>query len=246
MNQKIDKQVTKKILFLDIETVSSKESYEALTEAMQLLWAKKSRELHARSADSIDPARSFFDEAAIYAEFGKVIVIALGFLTYNQKGEMVLRIKGLQSHNERELLENFKNILIERFPEQDLQLCAHNGKEFDFPYLCRRMVVNNIPIPGVLNMVGKKPWEVPHLDTMEMWKFGDRKSFTSLHLMATIFGIVSSKEIMEGSEVNSYYYLKNDMETITKYCMQDVAVLAQVFCKLNGLPILTSDHIILT
>ncbi|TDG95275.1 3'-5' exonuclease [Cardinium endosymbiont of Culicoides punctatus] len=245
MYQKSNNQFTKKILFLDIETVSCTESYEALPEAMRLLWDKKSYALHARSTEQVDPACSFFNEAAIYAEFGKVIVIALGYFTNNEKGETELRIKGLQSHNEKELLENFKSIL-EQFTEQHLQLCAHNGKEFDFPYLCRRMIINNIAIPGVLNMGGKKPWEVPHLDTMEMWKFGDRKSFTSLHLMATIFGIVSSKEIMEGSEVNSYYYTKNDMETITKYCMQDVAVLAQVFCKLNGLPILSPEHIILT
>ncbi len=236
----------KNILFIDIETVSCTACYENLPEPLQLLWAKKSKMLQGRSAEPIDPAQSFFEQAAIYAEFGKIIVIAIGFLTPNAEGAYTLRIKGLRNHDEKALLESFATLLTERLPQRDLQLCAHNGKEFDFPYLCRRMLVNNICLPALLNVSGKKPWEVPFLDTMEMWKFGDRKSFTSLHLLATLFGITSSKEIMEGSEVNSYYYHEKDLDTITHYCMQDVAVLAQLFCRLTGGPTLLPEHIVLT
>ena len=239
-------QFTKNILFIDIETVSSEAAYGLLSTPLQLLWDKKAKLLHGTSTEALDVAKLFFDQAAIYAEFGKVIVIALGMLTYNAKGEIMLRIKGIQNHLEKELLQNFKQLLTERCLQQNLQLCAHNGKEFDFPYLCRRMLINNITLPEVLDVGGKKPWEVPFLDTMEMWKFGDRKSFSSLHLLATIFGITSSKEIMEGSEVNHYYYIKNDLDKITHYCMQDVAVLAQLFCKLKGWPDLKAENIIFT
>jgi len=237
-------QFTKNILFLDIETVSCKENYESLSEPLRILWDKKAKFLNG--TDPLDAGKLFFEQAAIYAEFGKIIVIALGLLTCNEQDIWTLRIKGLQDHDEKALLVCFKQMLIEKFSHQTMQLCAHNGKEFDFPYLCRRMLINSISLPDILNMGGKKPWEVPYLDTMEMWKFGDRKSFTSLHLLATIFGITSSKEIMEGSQVNSYYYHKNDLATITEYCMHDVAVLAQLFCKLNGGPILLPENIIFT
>lgn len=158
----------KNILFIDIETVSCTECYGNLPEPLQLLWEKKSKILQGRAGEPMDPAQSFFEQAAIYAEFGKVIVIALGFLTPNAEGRYTLRIKGLRNHDEKMLLETFATLLTERLPQHDLQLCAHNGKEFDFPYLCRRMLVNNICLPALLNVSGKKPWEVPFLDTMEM------------------------------------------------------------------------------
>ena len=187
----------------------------------------------------------FFKKAAIYAEFGKIITIGVGIITFNEKDELMLKVKGLASHDEKSLLQEFKVLLETRFSQDKLQLCAHNGKEFDFPYLCRRMIVQEIPLPYSLNIAGKKPWEVAHLDTMEMWKFGDRKNFTSLNLLATLFGLESSKELMDGSEVNYYYYVKDDLNKITTYCMQDVIVTAQVFLKINFLASLRKENIIL-
>lgn len=235
-------QVLKNILFLDIETVSCAGSYAALDDNLQALWDKKAASLQP---DSATPASDlFFEKAAIYAEFGKVIVIGLGFVTFDEAGQPTLRTKALQGHDEKALLLAFKELLAAGFSQESLRLCAHNGKEFDFPYLCRRMVVHGIPLPPALDIAGKKPWEVSHLDTMELWKFGDRKSFTSLHLLATLFGIPSSKELMQGHEVNHHYYQNNDLDKIAAYCVQDVVVTAQLFLKMNYWPLISPDRIV--
>jgi 3'-5' exonuclease len=178
------KQVLKSILFLDIETVSCAGSYQELDHALKPLWDQKAAVL--KKTDQETASDLFFEKAAIYAEFGKVIVIGLGIVTFDEHDVPTLRVKALQGHDERALLQDFKNVLETGFRQNSLRLCAHNGKEFDFPYLCRRMLVHGIPLPRVLDIAGKKPWEVAHLDTMELWKFGDRKSFTSLHLLATL------------------------------------------------------------
>lgn len=225
------KQVLKSILFLDIETVSCVGSYQELDDALKPLWDKKAAII--RKTDQEKASDLFFEKAAIYAEFGKVIVIGLGIVTFDEYDVPTLRVKALKGHDEKTLLQEFKDVLEAGFQQESLRLCAHNGKEFDFPYLCRRMLIHGIPLPRALDIAGKKPWEVAHLDTMELWKFGDRKSFTSLHLLATLFGINSSKELMEGSEVNHYYYTGNNLGKIAAYCLQDVVVTVQLFLKMN-------------
>jgi DNA polymerase elongation subunit (family B) len=198
---------------------------------LQALWDKKAAAI--RKDGQQEASDLFFEKAAIYAEFGKVIVIGLGFVTFDENDVPTLRLKALSGHDEEALLQSFKELLETGFQQDGLRLCAHNGKEFDFPYLCRRMLVHGIPLPQALDIGGKKPWEVAHLDTMELWKFGDRKSFTSLHLLATLFGITSSKELMDGSQVNHYYYKENGLDKIVAYCLQDVVVTAQLFLKMN-------------
>lgn len=239
-----NQQALKNILFLDIETVSCVGSYEELDDNFQALWDKKA--VNIRQDPTQQPQDLFSERAAIYAEFGKVIVIGLGFVTFDEAGQPTLRTKAFQGHDEKALLLDFKELLATGFPQEGLRLCAHNGKEFDFPYLCRRMLVHGIPLPPVLDVSGKKPWEVSHLDTMELWKFGDRKSFTSLHLLATLFGITSSKELMQGHEVNHYYYQKNDLDKIAAYCVQDVVVATQIFLKMNYWPLIPNDRIVVT
>ena len=225
------KTLLQNILFLDIETVSCVEHYEEMAGPFKPLWDKKAKAIGKK--DEEDVSDFFFERAAIYAEYGKVIVIGLGFVVFDENDRPTLRVKALQGHDERAVLQTFGEMLERDFPQKDLRLCAHNGKEFDFPYLCRRMLVHGIPLPNVLNVAGKKPWEVAHIDTMELWKFGDRKSFTSLHLLATLFGITSSKELMAGSDVNHYYYKKHDLAAISAYCLQDVVVLVQIFLKMH-------------
>jgi len=227
----ISKQVLKNILFLDIETVSCVASYQELDDALKSLWDKKAATIKNTMQEKASDL--FLEKAAIYAEFGKVIVIGLGIVTLREDNVPTLRVKTLQGHDEKALLQEFKTVLETGFQQENIKLCAHNGKEFDFPYLCRRMLVNGISLPRVLDITGKKPWEVAHLDTIELWKFGDRKSFTSLHLLATLFGIGSSKELMEGSEVNHYYYTENNLDKIAAYCLQDVVVTVQIFLKMN-------------
>ena len=199
-------------LFLDIETISCAASFGDLAERFQNLWRKKARTLGATTPEEEE---SLFEErAGIFAEFGKVIVIAVGYVS-EEGGRDILSVKALYGHDEKALLLDFKR-LIEKFSAArgHLQLCAHNGKEFDFPYLCRRMVVHGILWPETLSLQGKKPWEVNHVDTKEMWKFGDYKNYTSLDLLTALFDVPSSKNVMDGSEVSHYYYKKKDLETL--------------------------------
>jgi len=235
-------QLLQDVLFIDIETVSCAPDYQALEEALKPLWDQKAAMI--RKDATATASDLFFDKAAIYAEFGKVIVIGLGFVTFDERQVPTLRVKTLQGHDEKALLQTFQALLETRFSSTTLKLCAHNGKEFDFPYLCRRMIVHEILLPQVLKVGGKKPWEVAHWDTMELWKFGDRKSYTSLHLLATLLDIPSSKTLMEGSEVNHYYYRENALDKIAAYCLQDVIVTVQVFLKLHSCPLIPSEHIV--
>jgi 3'-5' exonuclease len=220
------------ILFIDIETVASVNNFSLLDERLKTQWSRKASFLK-REQDQTD--ESLFNErAGIYAEFGKIVCVAVGKFIDLDSGETVLKTKVYAGHDEQSLLTEFKTML-ERHDPMSLKLCAHNGKEFDFPYLCRRMLINEISLPSVLNLSGRKSWEVPHLDTMEMWKFGDYKHFTSLDLLAAIFNIPSSKGDMDGSQVSRVYHQENNLDKIAEYCVRDVVVLAQVFMKLKCL-----------
>lgn len=231
------------ILFLDIETVACAASYQEMPERLRMLWDKKAALL--RADPELTSADLFGTQAGIYSEFGKIVVIGVGMLRPTGDQEMKLAVKGLANHDEKTLLLEFCEILEKADHHQKLVLCGHNGKEFDFPYLCRRMLVNGIPLPRILDVSGKKPWEVPFLDTMELWKFGDRKSYTSLDLLAAIFDIPSSKIGIDGSQVNEFYYKMNNLEAIRQYCMEDVAVTANLYVKMQYLPeppFLTTDY----
>ncbi len=234
-----------KILFLDIETVSCVSNYDELPETYKHFWNKKANSLGKLDTQTIQ--EFFLERAAIYAEFGKIIVIGCGYITFEQPDEIpTLRITSLYNDDEKTLLTQFKSLLERIIQKENWRLCAHNGKEFDFPYLCRRMLVNGISLPSILDLTNKKPWEVPHLDTIEMWKFGDRKSFTSLDLLANLFNIPSSKSVMEGSQVTHYYYIKKALPAIAQYCMQDVVVAAQIFLKLTNCSTIPETNIIFT
>jgi len=227
------------ILFLDIETVSITPDFESLPEALQKHWIKK-----ASSIDQEKEGSTLYNErAAIYSEFGKVIVIGVGFFRYVEGSkEMQFRCKAFASHDEKELLSEFAQF-INKGSHQFL--CAHNGKEFDFPYLCRRMVVKGVSLPSILDISGKKPWEIAHFDTLEMWKFGDRKSFTSLDLMATILEVTGSKDDIDGSQVGKVYYEEKNLERIAVYCKKDVVTLAQVFLRLNGHQPISPENVVI-
>lgn len=228
-------------LIIDIETVSGNENVEQLPPALQKHWERKAGFI--RNPEEKAPDELYNDRAAIYAEFGKIIVIGMGFY-HEQKGRPALRVKSIASKDEKKLLTEFKNFIESKFDQDNLKLCAHNGKEFDFPYLCRRMLINDIKIPWSLNMTGKKPWEVNHIDTMELWKFGDWKSFTSLDLLTTIFEIPSSKKELDGSMVTKTYYEEKDgLKKIEEYCQKDVVATAQLYLRLNNLPLIDPDQI---
>ena len=225
------------VLFLDIETVPAMANYDDLEPEMQELWEHKTA---YQRKDEISP-RDFYERAGIWAEFGFIVCISVGYfyLKGNKRQFRVTTFRG----EEKELLMQFKDLLENRFRKPNFLLCAHNGKEFDFPYIARRMIVHRIPLPSKLNLFGKKPWEVPHLDTMELWKFGDFKHYTSLKLLARILGIPSPKEDMDGSMVRDTYYVEKDIDRIVAYCELDVITLAQVFLRLKTEELLDDSEI---
>jgi predicted PolB exonuclease-like 3'-5' exonuclease len=182
-------------------------------------------------------ADSLYPRAGIYAEFGKIICISVGYLVPDGTA-LHLRKKSFFGDDERVLLEEFAELLNKHFSKADSRLCAHNGKEFDFPWLSRRMIINNIPLPAILDTAGRKPWEVNHLDTMEMWKFGDYKSYTPLNLLTYILGIPSPKDDIDGSQVYSVYYHLRDLPRIVQYCEKDVEALVKVFLRLKGVGVI--------
>ena len=229
------------ILFLDIETVACSDNYQSLDERLKVQWARKAGFFKQREESQSDED-IFHERAGIYAEFGKIVVIGIGKFTENENGELIIKLKSLFNHDEKSLLSEFK-ALVEKMPPS-LKLCAHNGKEFDFPYLSRRMLVHELQLPTVLNFAGKKSWEVPHLDTMELWKFGDYKHYTSLDLLATIFNIPTSKGVMDGSQVNEVYYKEKNLEKIAQYCLGDVLAVAQLYLKMKSMPLVSPKNIL--
>ena len=225
------------ILFLDIETVPEHASFGALEQEKQQLWEQKTK--YQRKEEF--SAEDFYDRAGIWAEFGKIICISVGYFTF--KGDLrTFRVTTFHGE-EKELLVAFKNLLNSHFNQTKHLLCAHNGKEFDFPYIARRMLIHGITLPYKLDLFGKKPWEVPHLDTMELWKFGDYKHYTSLKLMAHVLGIPSPKEDMDGSMVREVYYDDNNLDRIITYCELDVITTAQVFLRLRNDALLSDEEI---
>ncbi|NPA67587.1 MAG: 3'-5' exonuclease [Chlorobi bacterium] len=223
------------ILFLDIETVPANESFDTLTPLMKKLWKKKAE--HIIKSENETPA-SIYRKAGIYAEFGKIICISVGFFHKN-----TFRTKSFFGNDETKILTEFKTLLEKSYSAQDKYLCAHNGKEFDYPYIARRMLINGIKIPEILNLAGKKPWEVKHLDTLELWKFGDYKHYTSLELLTAVFNIPTPKDDIDGSMVADIYYIENNIKRIAQYCEKDVVAVAQLFLKYKNETLIKPENI---
>jgi hypothetical protein len=228
------------ILFLDIETVSVVEQHQQLNERFKAQWARKASFLKREENQTDEDL--FHERAGIYAEFGKIIVVSIGKYVENESGELCLKTKCFANDNEKALLEEFRITLEKADPKT--KLCAHNGKEFDFPYVSRRMLVHGVSLPALLNLSGKKSWEIPHLDTMEMWKFGDYKHYTSLDLLLALFDIPSSKGEMDGSKVNQVYYQEKNLAKIASYCASDVVAIAQLYLKMKNLPLIEARNIL--
>ena len=226
------------ILFLDIETVPVHANFNDLDEIMQELWDKKS--VYFRKEG--ETADDVYQRAGIYSEFGKIICISVGHIIY-KNNEPTFRVKSFYGDDEKKLLEEFSEMLRKFSSRSDALLCAHNGKEFDFPYIARRMLINGIKLPALLDIAGKKPWEVKHLDTLELWKFGDYKNYTSLNLLTTIFNIPSPKDDIDGSMVADVYWKDKDLERIVKYCEKDVLAVVQLILRYRGEEIIKENSI---
>lgn len=218
-----------KILFLDIETVGQRDFFENLNEQEKALWGKKSVHISKE-----DPPLKTYEKAGIYAEFGKIVCISVGFLNFQNKEFPEIRLKSFCGEEEDKIIIGFFKLLETHFNTTDSNLCAHNGKEFDYPYLCRRALILGIGIPDILQIQDKKPWEIRLLDTLQMWKFGDYKSYTSLELLAYVLNIPSPKDEIDGSMVHQAYWTDKNLELIQRYCEKDVITLSKVFLSLIG------------
>lgn len=235
-----------KIMFIDIETVPRTADFEELPEEMQHLWENKfsllQRKTPEKYGSETTAAEGYATNAGIYAEFGRIVCISVGFIHYKNE-IMHFRTKSFADKNEQELLSEFSQLIIKFFTTAEHYFCGHNIKEFDIPYICRRMLINHLPLPKALQLNGKKPWEVNLLDTLDFWKFGDYKNFASLKLLTAIFGIPTPKDDIDGSQVAGVFYKEDDLPRIAVYCQKDVQATAQVWLIMNGLETIDPENI---
>ncbi len=237
------------ILFLDIECVSGQPSYDEMDETLQELWHHKSKSLLRRTGNDEPTGEEVEDlyknRAAIYAEFGKIICISVGFVTRDAEKKLNVRLKSFSHLDEKQLLTDFCQLLNQHYKNPNKHfLCGHNIKEFDIPYICRRLVIHQLEFPALLQLHGKKPWETKYLlDTMELWKFGDIKNFTSLKLLAAVLGFPSPKDDIDGSDVGRVYWEEQDIDRIALYCEKDVLATVQLFMRFRRLPLLTPEQV---
>jgi hypothetical protein len=234
----IQKTPLNNILFIDIETVPEQQHYDQLDEDLRQFWEQKTQ---YQRKDEIS-AEAFYERAGIWAEFGKIITISVGYFV-NKADIRNFRVTSFWG-DEKKILNDFSNLLTTHFNGPQHVLCGHNAKEFDIPFIARRMIINSISLPSKLNLFGKKPWEVPHLDTLELWKFGDYKHFTSLKLLTKVLGVPSPKDDIDGSEVARVYYEEKDIDRIITYCEKDVIAVAQIFLRFRREELLIDDEII--
>jgi len=228
------------ILFLDIETVPAFPSFEEVPENFRLFWEKKANFMKKES----ETPKELYSRAGIYAEFGKIICISTGMIGI-QEDKRLLRIKSFYAEDEHTLLADFADLVTRMFQKKEIDLCAHNGKEFDFPFIARRMLIQGVTLPALFEVAGKRPWEVRHLDTMELWKFGDHKHYTSLDLLTALLGIQSPKSDIDGSQVAEVYWKENDLKRIVEYCRRDVIAIAQLMLAYKGESLLNPGDIII-
>ncbi|MBX2979390.1 MAG: 3'-5' exonuclease [Flavobacteriales bacterium] len=229
-----------KVLFLDIETVPQTYRWEDLDPRSAQLFSDKTRFEQERSGK--EAGAMYADKGGILAEFGKIICIGVGSLRKEGDGHS-MRVTSFQSDDEREVLTQFTELLNRHYNTEEHWLCGHNGKEFDFPYIARRCVVHRIPLPRLLNTAGLKPWEVGHLDTMNLWSFGDRKAYTSLALLTHILGIPTPKDDISGADVARVYYEEQDLGRIAAYCRKDVIATTQLYLRLTGRDTIPTENI---
>ena len=236
------------VLFLDIETVSEKPTYEELDDRFKKLWKLKCRGILKKYDEEIneeEAAAAYIDRAGIFAEFGKIICISVGFLVKGTtKGEWNIRLKSFADRDEKVLLKEFTN-LVEQYYDNTARtfFCGHNINEFDMPYICRRLLINQLPLPNSLQIAGKKPWELKHfLDTLVLWKFGDYKNYTSLNLLAAVFGFPTPKDDIDGSQVGRVFWEEDDLERIAIYCEKDVLAVIHLLMKYKRMELIPEER----
>ncbi len=233
------------LIFIDIETVPGYSSFEQLSPAMQELWALKHATLRIEGET---PAEGYLKRAGVYAEFAKVICISVGFFHFEKdRNRKIFRVKSISGDNEKKLLQDFLQMLSKSFADTDrFHFCGHNIKEFDIPFICRRLFINHLNLPDMFDLSGKRPWELLDVDTMQLWKFGDYKSYTSLKLLAEVLGIPTPKDDIDGKDVCRVYWKEKDLARIAEYCQKDVVTVGRLLLRFKGDPeVLTDDYVVI-
>jgi 3'-5' exonuclease len=235
----LDNLNTDEILFIDIETVPQWPAFGEMPETWQKHWEQKMK----YQADENNTPESLFEKAGIFAEFGKIICISAGYI-FQKQGEFFFRVKSFYDADEKKLLSGFINALEKFAASGKKRLCAHNGQEFDFPYIARRCLVNELVLPKILDVAGAKPWETKDvlLDTLQLWKFGDYKHYTSLALLCDIFSIPTPKDDIDGSQVAKVYYEEGNIDRIIRYCEKDTLAVANLLLRYKGKKIIPAEN----
>lgn len=235
-----------KIMFLDIETVPQTSDFSEISAELGHIWEDKFKTIYKRMPEKYPEgttaAEAYNNSAGIYSEFGKIVCISVGFI-HIQDYEMHFRTKSFAGDDEKELLIDFSKLITKFCTTKEHTICGHNIKEFDIPYICRRLLINGLPLPTIFQIAGKKPWEISFIDTLELWKFGDFKNYSSLKLLTAVFGIPTPKDDIDGSQVANVYYYEKNIARIAAYCQKDVLATAQVFLRMNGMEVIKSENV---
>jgi 3'-5' exonuclease len=234
------KKRLKNLLFIDIKTIAGASSYDDLDERLQRQWEQKVS--YYQSEESWSIAKWYDNRASYYAEYGKIVCIGIGGLYWDEDETPFLKVKTLADSDEKALLTEFIK-LIEKYPSSELILCAHNGKEFDYPYLCRRMLVHGLHLPSALRLSGRKPWDIPHQDTLEMWRFGDSRHFVPLDLLAAVLNLPTQPLEWTGDQTSLVYYQNKELLRIRGYARESIVTLVQVYLRLVGAPLVNEPNI---
>jgi 3'-5' exonuclease len=235
----LEKLLPEHVLFIDIETVPQFENLSSVPENIQKLWKKKAVQIGKEG----DSAEDLYNRAGIYAEFGKIVCISAGKI-FRKGKERAYRVKSYFGEDEKAILQEFSEMLSGFMANPMHKMCAHNGQEFDFPFIARRLLINGLPLPPVLDMAGAKPWEIRDvmIDTLQLWKFGDYKHYSSLELLCAIFNIPTPKDDIDGSQVADIYYKTSDVERIARYCEKDTLAIAQLLLRYKGEPLISPEN----
>ncbi|QKZ11282.1 ribonuclease H-like domain-containing protein [Spirosoma sp. KUDC1026] len=237
------KRRLKNFLFIDLKTVAGEASLLSADPRLQRQWEEKIR--HFRNEDDLSAAAWYDRRASYYAEFGKIIAVGIGGLYFTDDDQPRLKVKVLANDDEKALLDELL-VILNRYPAGELTLCAHNGKEFDFPYLCRRLMANGLPLPHALQISGKKPWEITHQDTLERWQFGDKRHFVPLDLLAAVLDVPTRPLEWQGDRTSEVYYREHDWPRIEQYTQDSVVMLVQVYMRMVGAPLVADEHIVVS
>ncbi len=214
------------VLYLELATAGRYRTLEEAPPGYQRLWG----EWNAWREEQPD-----FGRAALYAEFGQVVGMSLGYHLEDGPQEE-FRISSWVGDEAAILGEFLRVVKSLTKSKRRLRICSHNGKSFDFPYLSKRLVARELELPEVMNIVGMKPWELPHLDTLELWRHGGgRRSYVGLELLAMTLGIELPYAWMDGSDIHTLFWSqeREEWERIGRQGALEVYLTAQVLRRLQ-------------